>query len=315
MSSRLNEISHACFGYGLVVKQRYNLGDRLLGFLVCARPIFLILTPLNAASAAVLALSGFPSLTQCLLGFVTVALASAGVNAFNGYVDHERDKHIWQTRPIPSGRVKPNEAFFMVAFFFIASLVMSWFIFNPTTFAILFVAVVLGCLYSAYLRDRVGYFSLPPIVGLIYLGGWSAFSPETLFTSFLPWYLYLLGFVWQAAHIMVLYPVHVSRNAGSGPKLPPAFFFTPSPRVAVSIGAGFACLTLIMSALLPLLAPVGALYFVLVLAVGIYAVVGSFSLLRDALNREKILKAFATLSVFRLTISVAILLSILLATM
>ncbi|MDP2916792.1 MAG: UbiA family prenyltransferase [Dehalococcoidia bacterium] len=312
MSSRLTEISHACFGYGLAVKQRYNLRDKLLGFLVCARPIFLILTPLNAASAAVLALGGFPSLTQCLLGFVTVALASAAVNSFNGYVDHERDKLIWQTRPIPSGRIRPNEAFIMVAFFFLTSLVMSWFVFNPATFAILFVAVVLGGLYSAYLRDRVGYFSLPPIVGLIYLGGWSAFSPETLFTSLLPWYLYLLGFVWQAAHIMVLYPVHIPDNARPAPELPPAFFFTPSPRTAVVIGTVFTGLTLLMSALLPLKAPVGTLYLILVLVAGIYALVSSASLVKDPLNREKILKAFAVLSVFRLTISVAILLTILL---
>ena len=145
----------------------------------------------------------------------------------------------------------------------------------PLTFFILLLAVILGALYSAYLRDRVGYLSLPPIVGLIYLGGWAAFSPETLFSSWLPWYLYLLGVVWQTAHIMVYYPLHFTPDTGSEPKTkaPPAFFFTPSPQAAVKIGVGFTCLTLVLSVWLLFLAPLSALYLALVIAAGIYALI------------------------------------------
>jgi len=312
MHSQLIKIARAGFGYGLIAKEEYGLGDRILGFLVLVRPIFLILTPLNAASAAVLGLAGYPSWSWCLLGFCAVAFAGAAVNTFNDYVDGERDRYLWHTRPIPSGRVRPDEVLVLVAILFAASLSMTWFLFNPLTFFILFLAVILGFLYSAYLRDKVGYLSLPPIVGLIYLGGWAAFSPEPQFSSLLPWYLYFLGVVWQAAHIMIYYPLHVTRNidSKSGVKVPPAFFFAPSPQVAVGIGTGFICLTLLLSVLLPLLAPLGAVYLVLVIAVGIYALSSGLGLLRDTLNREKGLKAFASLSIFRLVISVAILLSV-----
>ncbi len=312
MYGQLNKIARAGFGYGLTAKEEYSFKDRILGFLVLARPIFLIMTPLNAASAAVLGLNGFPSLTQCLLGFLTVAFAGCAVNIFNDYVDQERDRYIWPARPIPSRRVKPKEALLQVLVLFAASLSMSWFLFNPLTFFILLLAVTLGCLYSLYLRDKIGYLSLPPIVGLIYLGGWAAFSPETLFTSLLPWYLYSLGVAWQAAHIMIYYPLHITSNitSNSDIKVPPAFFFRPSPRVAVGMGTGFICLTLLLSILLPLLAPLSALYTVLVLAAGIYALSSSLGLLNDALNRKKGFKAFAALSIFRLTISVAILLSV-----
>lgn len=313
MHNQLSKIARAGFGYGLTAKEEYGFGDRILGFLVLARPIFLILTPLNAASAAVLGLGGYPSWSLCLLGFCAVAFAGAAVNTFNDYVDGERDRYIWQTRPIPSGRVRPGEVLVLVVILFAASLSMTWFLFNPLTFFILFLAVILGFLYSAYLRDKVGYLSLPPIVGLIYLGGWAAFSPETLFSSLLPWYLYLLGVVWQAAHIMIYYPVHITHNidSKSGVKVPPAFFFfVPSPKVAVGIGTGFIGLTLLLSVLLPFLAPLGALYLFLVLAVSIYALSSGLGLLRDALNRGKGLKTFASLSIFRLTISVAILLSV-----
>ncbi|MBN1176871.1 MAG: UbiA prenyltransferase family protein, partial [Dehalococcoidales bacterium] len=186
-----------------------SLGDRLRGLVSLVRPVFFILTPINAAAAVVLALGVFPSTAKCIAGFIAVAFASCAVNVFNDYVDRERDKAIWPDRSIPSGRIKPGEALLVVIASLTISLTITWFVFNPTTFYILLLALVLGGLYSASLRDRVGYLSLPPIVGLIYLGGWAAFSPGTLFTSGLPWYLYLIGVVWQTAHIMIYYPLHV----------------------------------------------------------------------------------------------------------
>ena len=289
-----------------------NLRDRLLGFTSLSRPIFFILTPVNAASAAVLALGGYPTLTTCLLGFFAVAFASCAVNVFNDYVDRARDRHIWPKRAIPSGRVRPSEALLVIVVSLAISLSITWLVFNPLTFYILLLAIILGGLYSAYLRDRVGYLSLPPIVGLIYLGGWAAFSPETLFSSFLPWYLYLLGVIWQMAQIMIYYPVHIipSNDVNLKMKVPPALFFTSSPRAAVKIGVIFTCLAMLLSVLLPLVAPLGTFYLILAIAAGIYALIGGIRLQKDALNKEKGLRAFTALTVFRLVISAAILLTI-----
>lgn len=295
----------------LVAGNAYGLRARASGFLALIRPIFFILTPLNAASAAVLARGGYPPLTYCLLGFIAVALASGTVNVGNDYIDRQRDKLIWPARPIPSGRVKPREAMFLAAGALVISLTITWLAFNPMTFFILLLAVMLGALYSAYLRDRAGYLALPPIVGMIYLGGWAALAPETLFSSWLPWYLYLLGVVWQTAHIMVYYPLHVTApGAEPETKVPPALFFTPSPPTAVRIGAIFAGLTLLLSLLLPLLAPLSPLYLVPVTAAGGYALFHVFRLRKDARNRERGLRAFTSLSVFRLVISASILLTI-----
>ncbi|MFC1953770.1 UbiA prenyltransferase family protein [Chloroflexota bacterium] len=310
MNSLIGEIARAGFGFGLTAKPEYNLLDKVLGFLALVRPVFLILTPLNAGSAAVLGLADYPSWSQCFFGSLAVAFTIAAVHAFNDYIDRERDKYIWQTRPIPSGRVKPKGALALAVVLFAASLSIAWVVFNPQTFLILLLAVISSCLYSAYLRDTVGYLSLPPINGLIYLGGWAAFSPETLFSSLLPWYLYLLGVAWQAGHIMIYYPQHILDKEKPGIKVPPAFFFMPSPRVAVGIGIGFIFLTLLMSALLPLLVPLGVLYPILILTVGIYALVNAIRLFNDASNRGKGLKAFTSVTIFRLIISFSILLSV-----
>ncbi len=312
LHSWLTSIARAGFGYGTTIKNDYTIWDRILGLFIIARPIFLVMTPLNAAGAVVLALGRFPGFIQCLTGFLTVALAGSAVNIFNDYVDRERDRHLWQARPIPSGRLRARETLIYVLFLVAASLTMCWFLFNITAWLILFTALVLGCLYSCFLRDRVGYLALPPIVGLIYLGGWAAFAPETLFTNILPWYLYLLGVVWQAAHIMVYYPVHISSGSmqKTNPPVPPALFIRPSPGAAVKLGLGFTVLACIMALALPLIAPLGAVYFILVLGAGAYALLQSVILSDHASSREKGLKAFASLSIFRLTISIAILISI-----
>lgn len=312
MNGRLSTLSPTSLAQELA-KNEYSLRDRLLGFLALIRPIFFILTPLNAASAAVLALKGFPPLAQCLSGFFAVAFASCAVNVFNDYTDRERDKFIWPARPISSGRVKPNEALLVVIASLAICLSIAWFLFNPLTFFILLLAVILGAFYSACLRDKVGYLSLPPVVGLIYLGGWAAFSPETLLNSWLPWYLYLLGVVWQTAHIMVYYPLHINTRREPKTKLSPALLFTHSPQIAVEIGVGFTLLTLLLSAGLFLLAHLNALYLALVIAAGAYALISSLRLRKDAFNRATGLKAFASLSIFRLVISISILLVVFLS--
>lgn len=299
------------FGLGLAVKPSYSLRDKLLGFITLVPPIFLVLTPINAASAVVLSIQGYPPWEKCVLGLLTVAFAGGGVVIFNNYVDRERDKSIWPDRSIPSGRVKATNALFLAISLFFCALIFSWVFFNPVNFFILLLTIILGALYSLYFRDKAGYLSLPPIVGLIYLGGWAALSPETLFTSVLPWYLYFLGLIWQTAHIMVYYPLHITRESeGSAVKSPSAFFFTPSARQAVGIGMAFFGLAFILSLLLPIWAPLGSLYLTPVLVAGFYALSLGIRLLRNASDRISGLKTFLSLTVFRLTISTAILLEI-----
>lgn len=307
----MNRVLRSFLGLGLATKENYSLTDKILGFLSLVPPIFLLLTPLNAASAAVLSIQGYPPWDKCILGFLTVAFAGGGIVTLNNYIDRNRDKTIWPERSIPSGRVKAGSALASAVFSFICALLLSWFFFNPVNFFILLLAIILGSFYSAYLRNKVGYLSLPPIVGLAYLGGWAAFSPETLFTSPIPWYLYLLGLVWQVAHIMVYYPLHITPGTNDKSAINvSALFFRPSPRVAASIGLGAICLTLLLAILLPLLTPLSPLYLILVLATGIYAVISGLKFLKNALNRDKGVKAFAAMTIFRLAISVAILIDI-----
>src|SRR4030042_4026902 len=95
------KLFRADFGSDLAVHDKYSFQERLTGYLTMARPLFLILTPINAASAAVLSIRGLPGWDLCLAGFFTGALAAARGNIFNRYADRERDKTMWPRRAIP----------------------------------------------------------------------------------------------------------------------------------------------------------------------------------------------------------------------
>jgi heme o synthase len=308
----LVKIIRADFGSDLPSRSEYNKKEKLIGFLTLVRPIFLLLTPINAASAAILAAGGLPSWDICLVGFITGACAAAGVNIYNRFADRQRDKVMWPQRSIPSGRVKASSALVLSVFFYAAALVLCWWYFNPVASGILLAAVILGSLYSSFLRDRVGYLSLPPIEGLIFLCGWACLSPQDVFTSLLPWYLYLLGVVWQSAHIMAHYVLNVRFDpAGKPLVLTPAFFSKPQPAAASRTTLGFSLLLFVMSILLVLLAPLSWFYFVPVAVGGIYTLYQCLAFLQKSGNKENMHRAWSSLSLFRLIISAGVILSVL----
>jgi heme o synthase len=308
----LVKVIRADFGSDLPSRSIYSGKEKLIGFLTLVRPIFLVLTPINAASAAILALRGLPSWELCLVGFLTGALAAAGVNIFNRFADRQRDKVMWPQRSIPSGRVKARIALLLALFCYTASLVLCWLYFNPTCFFILLAAIVLGSLYSSFLRDRVGYLSLPPIEGLIFLCGWACLSPGNVFISLLPWYLYLLGVVWQSGHIMAHYVLNVRFDPEGKPViLTPAIFSKPHPGKASRLTLAFAVLLFVMSILLVVITPLSYLYIIPVAGFGLYTLYQCLAFIRQSGRKENMHRAWSSLSLFRLVISAGIILSVL----
>lgn len=308
----LPKIIRADFGSDLAVFDRYSFKEKIAGFLTLARPIFLFLTPINAASAAILSIRGLPPWSICLAGFFTGACAAAGVNIFNRFTDAERDKTLWPNRSIPSGRVKASQALLLSLFFYAAALALCWIYFNPTCFFFLTLAIILGSLYSSTLRDKIGYLSLPLIEGLIFLTGWASLSPETVFTSFLPWYLYLLGVVWQSSHILAHYALNIRfDDKGKQSSITQVLFSKPSAKTASAITMVLAVLLLLMSVMLTFLANLSYLYIIPVGVFGLYTIFQCRAFLQTSLDKEKMHHAWSSLSLFRMVISAAIILNVL----
>ena len=68
-----------------------------------------------------------PELITFLLGFVSVALLWSGLYTLNDYTDWQKDAMhaVKKRRPIPSGRVKPGEAFWFAFLLIAASLILA----------------------------------------------------------------------------------------------------------------------------------------------------------------------------------------------
>ncbi len=287
-------------GYGVpLTRERYSSRERAAALLEVTRPLLSLMGPPVAGAGAVLAINGFPALSKCVLGSLTVLVAAFGMHTFNDWVDKKRDLRAWPGRPIPSGRLKSWEALSLSLLFFGLSLFGAWRFFNPALFLILLTALVLGAAYCSALRDRVGYLSLPPIVALFPVGGWAACSPDTLFTNPLPWLLYLVTMGWQAGHIMVYSAGHPIEEIDGRMKTEvPAFFFTPSPRVASVMGCVFLALTLGVSIGLFAVSPLGYVYLVMAVGSGGLVIAAALRLVRAPLDRKRALFAFNVASFY-----------------
>jgi 4-hydroxybenzoate polyprenyltransferase len=298
-------------GQGNIIKESYTVGDRLAGALDITRPVLSGMGALGVASAAALAYDGIPAWDKCIVGVVAALLAFSGIHAFNDFIDRRRDVICWPGRPIPSQRLAPRYGLLLAIGFFAIALVIVWFTFNPASFTVSVIAIGLGCLYSGYLRDRVGYLVLPPIQSLLWLCGWTAFSPDTLFSSWAPWVLYLFSVAWQSGHIMVYSPLHpIRRDKGGKLTQVPALIKRTSPQAATVLGFIFLCLAAGLSMYLGYYFHLGPLYFIPTAIMALIALVLSFSDTRDPENFARGIKAFSFATYYMLVARIFILLSV-----
>jgi len=298
-------------GQGNEVKSTYTIGERLAGALDITRPVLSSMGALGVAGAAALAYGGFPPWGQAVLGLIAALLAFAGIHAFNDYADKRRDVVCWPGRPIPSKRLAAPQALLLATGSFIAALAIVWCAFNPACFGVSVVAIALGCLYSGYLRDRVGYLILPPIEGMLWLCGWTAFSPDTLFTSWAPWILWLFSVTWQAGHIMVYSPLHpIQHVEGARLTQVPALFKRTSPQAATILGFIFLWLAAAVGIFLGFYFDLGLLYLIPTAIMAVVALVICYRYMRDPENFAKGIKTFSFATYFMLVARIFILISV-----
>ncbi len=307
----MTSVMQRWMGQGNEVKTTYKVSDRLAGALDITRPILSTMGALGVSAGAALAYGGIPSWSKCLVGVIAALLAFAGIHSFNDFVDQRRDVVCWPGRPIPSKRLKSPQALLIALGSYAIALVIVWFAFNPTCFAVSAVAIGLGCLYSGYLRDRVGYLVLPPIEGTLWLCGWAAFSPDTLFTSWAPWILWGFSAFWQAGHIMIYSPLHPIQHV-KGEKLTqvPAFIKRTSPQAATIIGFAFLCFAVAISIYLGFYFNLGLLYLIPTVIMALIALAISFRFVLDSENFQKGIQAFSFATYFMLVARVFMLLCV-----
>lgn len=296
---------------GMSLKGRYTLVERLFSYFEITRPFLLLMAPPIAGAGAILANGKMPHLVSVILGALAACLATAGIHTFNDWRDRTRDLEAWPDRPIPTTRIRPAQALTYALLLMAASLLVVWYWFNPLATVILGVGIGLGIAYTLFLRDVVGYLSLPFIIAVFPLGGWAAFSPETLFTEPAPWILAFTAIVWQCAHIMVHSPAHPIRvDDGRLVTEKKAFFFYPSPSLAAWMGLCFTVTLFLVSLALLFLVDIGWFYLAIALPMGAVALLSAVILVRDPTDKAKSMAAFNIASIYLIFIFGAIIIDV-----
>ena len=299
----LGVISRAVMGHGAFPASSATKRWKKLSFLESSieitRPFLLVMGVPTVGIGAFLAPGSLPSPLVLAIGVIAVMLAVASTHVFNDWVDRERDKTVWPNRPIPARRFPAALAPIFALLLAVLATGITWIFYNPTASIILLITELLAVLYCVFLRDRVGYLSLPFIIALFPIGGWAAISPETLFASKLPWLLGGIVLTWQAGHIMVYAPAHPIRDEGGVLRCEKkAVFFFPTPRQAALMGLFFVSLLFVESLLLPIAMKLGIFYWCLALPVGVLTVGTAIWLAFDPMEQQRAIFTFNAASMF-----------------
>jgi len=170
------------------------------------RPIPMIMLMVVFAHLYALREMGLPFETlPLLILFLTTGLANAAVFALNQYYEREADARMTRTqsRPIPSGRISPQAAFWAGITVFGLSLAAQYFLINMATTLATFAT---GALYVWTYTPLKSRSSLSTLIGsipgaLLPVIGW--YSVGVGFDLMI-WWMSIMIFLWQIPHTFVI---------------------------------------------------------------------------------------------------------------
>lgn len=199
-----------------------NLRERALAYLELTKPRIAILLVLSSAAGFYMASStGFEPLLF-VHAMVSITLLAFGVSTLNQYIERQIDPLMERTaeRPLPTGRVTPNEALVFGVVQCILAEVYLLVAVNALT-ALLGLVVIVGYVFLyTPMKTRT---SLSTVVGAIPgamppLMGWTAASNKITVVA---WALFATQFLWQFPHFLSIAWLYRKQYAAAGIKMLP----------------------------------------------------------------------------------------------
>jgi heme o synthase len=259
----------------------HRVTSKIRAYVLLTKPRVIELLLVTTVPAMVLAEDGLPSLT--LIGAVLAggALAAAGANTINCWIERDRDRVMHRTRgrPLPTGQIEPGHALVFgitleaVAFLWLwgtvnllaASLAVS---------AMLFYVFV----YTIWLKPRSpqnivigGAAGAVPV-----LVGWAAVTGRLDAPA---WVLFAIVFCWTPPHFWALSLRYRDDYAAAGiPMLPVARGAASAARQILVYSVIVVAITLLLFRF----EPMGIVYFVAAVGLGAALVWQALALRRDA---------------------------------
>lgn len=184
-----------------------SLGTQLRGLIQLTKPTIVLSFTLTGATAMLME----GSLLQQPLRFVLVLMAilftAGSANAFNQYLERDIDAKMARTakrRPLPQGWVTPTQALWFSIFLGVVAISYLSFFVNLLSASIALATILFySFFYTLYLKPRTPYNiviggaagATAPLIG------WAAATGTLVW---LPWWMFLLVFMWTPPHFWSL---------------------------------------------------------------------------------------------------------------
>lgn len=265
--------------------QRPSFGRKAKAYFELTKPRVIELLLVSTVPTMILAQRGIPDLWLMVATVVGGALSAGSANSFNCYIDADIDKIMGRTkgRPLVTGELSKTEAYIFAWILGISSVVWLAVLVNPLA-AMLSLAAILFYvfIYTLLLKRRTpqnivwggAAGSMPVLIG------WAAVTNDLAPAA---WVLFLIIFLWTPPHYWPLSLRYKQDYTDAGVPMLPVVRNNKTVGVQIILYAW----ALVASTLL--LIPVGSMgliYTLTALITGIWFIVESYRLYRQAIVGE-----------------------------
>lgn len=179
--------------------------ERMAAFVELTKPRIAVMLVLTAAAGFFLGSVGGLNYGLFLNAMIGIGLLAFGVATLNQWYERSTDRLMNRTseRPLPSGRVTPNEALIFGLLQCAVAEIYLYFLVNPLT-AVMGMVVIVGyvLLYTPLKTKTSASTAIGAIPGAMPpLMGWTAAANEV---SLGAWVLFALLFLWQFPHFFAI---------------------------------------------------------------------------------------------------------------
>ncbi len=248
--------------------------ERMLAFLELTKPRIAFMLVLTSAAGFYLGTTGVFNWVLFANAMIGITLLAFGVATLNQYIERDVDKLMERTanRPLPTGRVTPNEALVFGILQCIVAEVYLFFLVNPLTAALGIVVIAGYVLLYTPLKTRTSASTaigaipgaMPPLMG------WTAAANDITLGA---WSLFVILFLWQFPHFLAIATMYRDEYAKAGIKMLPVL--DPDGKLTARQIVSFAFMLLVASLAPFFLSMTGPVYLVGALLLGLWFLIES----------------------------------------
>src|SRR5215470_12175768 len=241
---------------------------RVMDFVELGKPRVVLMVLITTGVGFYLGSRGMPDYLKLLPTLIGTALAAAGTLALNQYAERDLDAKMQRTRlrPLPDGRLLPNEALAFGVLTTVAGLLYLGLAINPLSALVTATTTVSYLLVYTPLKRRSPLCSLVGAVpgALPPVTGWTA-ARDGLGVE--AWVLFAILFFWQLPHALAIAHLYRDDFAKAGIRLLPVVEPDARSTARQIVLNGLALL--VVSQLPTVIGLAGPVYFVCALVLGI----------------------------------------------